>query len=122
MGCVISLHPNQPYDGTTIAKQRRRIVTSQTRSRKEGPPSEGNARRRRGLSHQSSDATDESSQGDICGPPPPRDSVGDACMELDCFSCSFPCAIVDIDDTDQFVVDKLSREKAMDAMYRGWKA
>jgi hypothetical protein len=75
----------------------------------------------RGLSHQFFDATDASSQGDG-SPPPALDSVGDARMELDCFLGRFPSAIIDIDDTDQFVIDKLSREKAMDAMYRrGWK-
>jgi len=33
------------------------------------------------------------------------------------FTSCFPCAVVDIDDNDNCVVDKLSRESAMNVMY-----
>lgn len=40
-----------------------------------------------------------------------------ACMGSSWFTSCFPCAIVTINDSDDIVVDKLSRESAMNAMY-----
>jgi hypothetical protein len=48
---------------------------------------------------------------------PLLDFMGAACMGSAWFTNFFPCAIVTINDRDDCVVEKLSRESAMNAMY-----
>ena len=45
------------------------------------------------------------------------DFIGATCTASAWFTSCFPCAVVDINDTDDYVVDKLSRESAMNVMY-----
>ena len=49
--------------------------------------------------------------------PPLLDFIGNTCMASAWFTSCFPCAVVDINDSDDYVVDKLSRESAMNVMY-----
>ena len=49
--------------------------------------------------------------------PPLLAFVGAACYASSWFTSCFPCAILDINDNDDRVVDKLSRESAMNVMY-----
>lgn len=49
--------------------------------------------------------------------PPLLDFIGTTCLASSWFTSCFPCAVVDINDSDDYVVDKLSRESAMNVMY-----
>ncbi|KAL3822135.1 hypothetical protein ACHAXA_011913 [Cyclostephanos tholiformis] len=61
--------------------------------------------------------SDASTKGSIHSQPTLLDFVGDACCASSWFTSIFPCAILDINDNDDRVVDKLSRESAMNVMY-----
>lgn len=45
------------------------------------------------------------------------DFIGHACMASTWFTSCFPCAVVDINDGDDNVADKLTRASAMNVMY-----
>ena len=45
------------------------------------------------------------------------DFIGATCSASAWFTSCFPCAVVDINDGDDYVMDKLTRESAMNAMY-----
>jgi hypothetical protein len=62
-------------------------------------------------------ASEASTKGSNHSQPPILDFVGVACMASSWFTSCFPCAILDINDSDGLVVDKLSRESAMNVMY-----
>lgn len=49
--------------------------------------------------------------------PPLLDFMGSMCVASAWFTTCFPCAVVDINDTDDRVVHNLSRESAMNFMY-----
>lgn len=59
-------------------------------------------------------AASEASRG---SQPPLLDFIGNACEASSWFTSCFPCAVVDINDGDDYVVNKLSREAAMHVMY-----
>ena len=62
--------------------------------------------------------SEASSKGSNTSQPPPiLDFIGATCSASAWFTSCFPCAVVDINDTDDYVVDKLSRESAMNVMY-----
>jgi hypothetical protein len=61
--------------------------------------------------------SEASTIGSIHSQPPLLDFVGAACCASSWFTSIFPCAILDINDNDDLVVDKLSRESAMNVMY-----
>jgi hypothetical protein len=61
--------------------------------------------------------SEASTRGSIPSQPPLLDFVGAACCASSWFTGIFPCAILDINDSDDLVVDKLSRESAMNVMY-----
>ena len=65
----------------------------------------------------STSASEASSKGSNNSEPPLLDFIGTACMASAWFTSCFPCAVVDINDSDNKVVDKLSRQSAMNAMY-----
>ena len=67
--------------------------------------------------HLSTSASETSSKGSNSSQPPLLDFIGATCMASAWFTSCFPCAVVDIDDNDNCVVDKLSRESAMNVMY-----
>jgi len=50
-------------------------------------------------------------------PPPLLDFINATCMSTARLASCFPCAVVDINDSDDYVVDRLSRESAMNVMY-----
>lgn len=52
-------------------------------------------------------------------PPPLLDFINATCMATARLASCFPCAVVDINDSDDYVVDRLSRENAMYVMYGG---
>jgi hypothetical protein len=62
-------------------------------------------------------ASEASTKGSYHSQPPLLDFVGAACCASSWFTSCFPCAILDINDNDDRVVDKLSRESAMNVMY-----
>jgi len=63
-------------------------------------------------------ASETSSEGSHHSKPPLLDFIGATCMGASSrFTSCFPCAVVNINDRDEYVVDKLSRESAMSAMY-----
>ena len=62
-------------------------------------------------------ASEASTKGSYHSQPPLLDFVGAACCASSWFTSCFPCAILDINDNDERVVDKLSRESAMNVMY-----
>ena len=62
--------------------------------------------------------SESSSKGSNHGQNPLLDFMGAACMGSAWFTNCFPCAIVTINDRDDRVVDELSRESAMNAMYK----
>jgi len=65
----------------------------------------------------SASESDTSSKGSNHSQHPLLNFMGAACTASSWFTSCFPCAIVDINDNDGLVVDKLSRESAMNAMY-----
>jgi len=62
--------------------------------------------------------SESSSKGSNHSQNPLLDFMGAACMGSAWFTNCFPCAIVTINDRDDRVVDELSRESAMNAMYK----
>ena len=62
--------------------------------------------------------SESSSKGSNHGQNPLLDFMGAACMGSAWFTNCFPCAIATINDRDDRVVDELSRENAMNAMYK----
>lgn len=52
-------------------------------------------------------------------PPPLLDFINATCMATARLASCFPCAVVDINDSDDYVVHRLSRESAMNVMYGG---
>ena len=62
-------------------------------------------------------ASEVSSKASDTSQPPLLDFIGNACEVSSWFSSCFPCAVVDINDGDDHVVNKLSRESAMHVMY-----
>ncbi|KAL3785007.1 hypothetical protein ACHAW5_000329 [Stephanodiscus triporus] len=62
-------------------------------------------------------ASEASTKGSNHSQPPILDFVGAACFASSWFTSCFPCAILDINDNDNLVIDKLSRESAMNVMY-----
>ena len=62
-------------------------------------------------------ASEASSNGSYNNQPPLLDFVGSMCVASAWFTSCFPCAVVDINDTDDRVVHNLSRESAMSMMY-----
>lgn len=62
-------------------------------------------------------ASEASSRASNTSQPPLLDFIGNTCMASAWFTSCFPCAVVDINDSDDYVVDKLSRESAMNVMY-----
>jgi len=71
------------------------------------------------LSATTSCASEASSRGSngSANAPPLLDFIGNTCMASAWFTSCFPCAVVDINDSDDYVVDRLSRESAMHTMY-----
>lgn len=68
--------------------------------------------------HLSTSASEASSRGSNGSQAPPLlDFIGNTCMASAWFTSCFPCAVVDINDSDDYVVDRLSRESAMNTMY-----
>ena len=65
----------------------------------------------------STSASEASSKASNSSQPQLQDFIGATCMASAWFTSCFPCAVVDINDTDDYVVDKLSRESAMNVMY-----
>ena len=65
----------------------------------------------------STSASEASSKASNSSQPQLLDFIGATCMASAWFTSCFPCAVVDINDTDDYVVDKLSRESAMNVMY-----
>ena len=72
------------------------------------------------ISSVKSNASSRASNGSAnsTGRPALLDFVGGACNASAWFTSCFPCSVVDIDDADEKIVKGLSRESAMDAMYR----
>lgn len=62
-------------------------------------------------------ASEASSNGGYNNQPPVLDFMGTMCVASAWFTSCFPCAVVDINDTDDRVVHNLSRESAMNFMY-----
>ena len=63
-------------------------------------------------------STSDASEADTNNSQPPLlDFVGATCLASAWFTSCFPCAVVDINDSDDYVVDKISRENAMNVMY-----
>ncbi len=62
-------------------------------------------------------ASEASSNGSYNNQPPLLDFMGSMCVASAWFTSCFPCAVVDINDTDDRVVQNLSRENAMNFMY-----
>lgn len=62
-------------------------------------------------------ASEASSNGIYNDQPPLLDFMGSMCVASAWFTSCFPCAVVDINDTDDRVVQNLSRENAMNIMY-----
>ena len=63
-------------------------------------------------------STSDASKADTNNSQPPLlDFVGATCLASAWFTSCFPCAVVDINDSDDYVVDKISRENAMNVMY-----
>jgi hypothetical protein len=62
-------------------------------------------------------ASETSSNGSYNNQPPLLDFMGSVCVASAWFTTCFPCAVVDINDTDDRVVRNLSRESAMNFMY-----
>lgn len=63
-------------------------------------------------------STSDASEADTNNSQPPLlDFVGATCSASAWFTSCFPCAVVDINDSDDYVVDKISRENAMNVMY-----
>mmetsp|Transcript_12058 Transcript_12058/g.21757 ORF Transcript_12058/g.21757 Transcript_12058/m.21757 type:complete len:283 (-) Transcript_12058:143-991(-) len=67
--------------------------------------------------HGSTSASEASSKASNNSQPPLLEFIGATCMASAWFTSCFPCAVVDINDSDDYVVDKLSRESAMNVMY-----
>jgi len=68
--------------------------------------------------HVSITASETSSEGSYMSQPPPLlDFINATCMATARLASCFPCAVVDINDSDDYVVDRLSRENAMNVMY-----
>lgn len=67
--------------------------------------------------HLSTSASEASSKGSNNSQPQLLDFIGATCQASAWFTSCFPCAVVDINENDDYVVDKLSRESAMIAMY-----
>jgi len=67
--------------------------------------------------HISTSASEASSMRSNSSQPPLLDFIGNTCMASAWFTSCFPCAVVDINDSDDYVVDKLSRQSAMNVMY-----
>lgn len=67
--------------------------------------------------HVSTSASEASSKASHNSQPPLLEFIGATCMASAWFTSCFPCAVVDINDSDDYVVDKLSRESAMNVMY-----
>lgn len=67
--------------------------------------------------HLSTSASETSSKASNSSQPPLLDFMGATCNASAWFTSCFPCAVVDINDSDDYVVDKLSRESAMNVMY-----
>lgn len=67
--------------------------------------------------HLSTSASEASSKASTNSQPPLLDFIGTTCLASAWFTSCFPCAVVDINDSDDYVVDKLSRESAMNVMY-----
>mmetsp|Transcript_32512 Transcript_32512/g.62602 ORF Transcript_32512/g.62602 Transcript_32512/m.62602 type:complete len:268 (+) Transcript_32512:188-991(+) len=65
----------------------------------------------------STSASEISSRGSNTSEPPLLDFIGVTCFASAWFTSCFPCAVVDINDKDYNVVDKLSRASAMNVMY-----
>jgi len=63
-------------------------------------------------------STSDASEADTNNSQPPLlDFVGATCLASAWFTSCFPCAVVDINDSDDYVIDKISRENAMNVMY-----
>lgn len=62
-------------------------------------------------------ASEASSSSNNNQPPLVLDFMGSMCVASAWFTTCFPCAVVDINDTDDRVVHNLSRERAMNFMY-----
>jgi hypothetical protein len=62
-------------------------------------------------------ASEASSNVSYNNHPPILDFMGTMCVASAWFTSCFPCAVVDINDTDDRVVHNLSRESAMNFMY-----
>jgi len=67
--------------------------------------------------HVSTSSSEASSKASINSQPPLLEFIGATCMASAWFTSCFPCAVVDINDSDGYVVDRLSRESAMNVMY-----
>lgn len=67
--------------------------------------------------HVSTSASEASSKASNNSQPPLLEFIGATCMASAWFTSCFPCAVVDINDSDDYVVDKLSRESVMNVMY-----
>jgi len=68
--------------------------------------------------HLSTSASEASSKGSNNSQPPLLDFIGQqTCMASAWFTSCFPCSVVDINDSDTYVVDRLSRQSAMNVMY-----
>eukprot|EP00970_Alexandrium_tamarense_P000278 scaffold31_cov198-Alexandrium_tamarense.AAC.19 len=67
--------------------------------------------------HISTSASEASSRNSQNSEPPLLDFIGHACMASTWFTSCFPCAVVDINDGDDNVADKLTRASAMNVMY-----
>lgn len=67
--------------------------------------------------HISTSASETSSKASYNSQPQLLDFIGASCNVSAWFTSCFPCAVVDINDSDDYVMDKLSRESAMNVMY-----
>lgn len=67
--------------------------------------------------HISTSTSEASSMRSNASQPPLLDFIGNTCEAAAWFTSCFPCAVVDFNDNDDYVVDKLSRESAMNVMY-----
>jgi hypothetical protein len=65
----------------------------------------------------STSASEASSQNSTNSEPPLLDFISTACMASTWFTSCFPCAVVDINNCDDRVMEKLDRTNAMSVMY-----
>ncbi|KAL7544727.1 hypothetical protein ACHAWF_008089 [Thalassiosira exigua] len=77
--------------------------------------------------NQSTSASEASSKGSNHSQPPALlDFINNTCVASASYSAwftnCFPCAVVDINESDDYVVDKLSRRSAMNVMYMNQSA